>query len=49
MMPSGSPGSARWLVKPPKLLAMRTRELKTRVVPAGTVLESPELAIEFAS
>ena len=44
----GELGVKRWWEKPPDLSAVQAQELKTRVVPSGTVLVSLDLAIEFA-
>ena len=44
----GELGVTRWLEKPPDPLAVQTQELKTRVVPSGTLLASLDPAIEFA-
>ena len=38
----------RWLEKPPIPSAVQAQELKTRVVPSGTLLASLDPAIEFA-
>ena len=44
----GKLGVTRWLEKPPVPSAMHAQELKTRVVPSGTLLALLDLAIEFA-
>ena len=44
----GELGVTRWLEKPPDPSAVHAQELKTRVVPSGTLLASLDLAIEFA-
>jgi hypothetical protein len=45
---SGFLESARWLLKPPELLAMQIQEPKMKVVPSsGTVLVKLKDAIEF--
>ena len=40
--------ATRWLEKPPDPLAVHAQEMKTRVVPSGTLLASLDPAIEFA-
>jgi hypothetical protein len=46
---SGSLELARWLLKPPKLLATQIQEFKMKVVPSSsTVLEKLNDAIEFS-
>ena len=45
---SGASGVMRWLEKPPDPSAVHDQELKTRVVPLGTLLASLDPAIEFA-
>ena len=45
----GELGMTRWLEKPPDPLAVQTQELKTRVVPSGTLLASLDPTIEFAN
>ena len=44
----GELGVTRWLEKPRVPLAVHDQELKTRVVPSGTLLALLDLAIEFA-
>ena len=43
----GELGATRWLEKPPIPSAVHVQELKTRVVPSGTLLVSLDPAIEF--
>jgi len=43
----GELGVTRWLEKPPVPSAVHAQELKTRVVPSGTLLASLDPAIEF--
>ena len=44
----GELGVRRWLEKPPDPSAVHAQEMKTRVVPSGTLLASLDPAIEFA-
>ena len=44
----GELGVTRWVEKPPNPSAVHAQELKTRVVPSGTLLASLDPAIGFA-
>ena len=44
----GESGVTRWLEKPSDTSVVHAQELKTRVVPSGTLLASLDPAIEFA-
>ena len=43
----GELGVTWWLEKPPDLSAVHAQELKTKVVPSGTLLASLDPAIDF--
>ena len=45
----GELGVTRWVEKPPNPSAVHAQELKTRVVPSGTLLASLDPAIEFTN
>ena len=44
----GESGVTRWLEKPPDPSAVHAQELKTMIVPSGTLLVLLDPAIEFA-
>ena len=45
----GELGVTRWVEKPPNPSAVHAQELKTRVVPSGTLLASLDPVIEFTN